>query len=476
MGISIRSQSAVLVSLLVVLSIGHAHAATRKYVKMPSDSSATGSGRPTSSSGDKLYVPGDGMTEYIPANSGSGKTRLPVDPTYQYSKDKIAKGMANKLKLGNVAGIGLTVGLEFMLDQVGGFIDENGQPAKRVEDDGSGYAPGPTDLKWVMAKPHASTPSQPIAGSSSAVCQIYGRAFAAGYGDVAYVGSSISSETATQATCSYQWSQNGRTNTSTSIATRSGETCPSGYDRAGNSCLKTSTTGVPLTSADYDLMEAAVRAKESDWLRDRLREHCEGALNPQGCYDMLRESTSLSGPSSVSGPSESTTGTYTRPDGTTGTTGSTTNVRYDIKYGDNYYDYSKTTTTTKTQDGQKVSEETTTESPEVDQEEPVEDIAFTDSEFPPVEPFYVQKYPEGLQGVWDNAKADFDNSEFMSFLHSFVPQFSGSCPSWSMSFSISSWANYGTIGFVNLCYVFDFIKVVILVTALFTARAITFGG
>ena len=45
-----------------------------------------------------------------------------------------------------------------------------------------------------------------------------------------------------------------------------------------------------------------------------------------------------------------------------------------------------------------------------------------------------------------------------------------------MSFEIASWASFGTHSFGNQCYVFDFVKVILLVTALFTARAITFGG
>jgi len=341
-----------------------AHAATRKYVSMPSDGQVIRSGRGSSVSGDLLTVPGDPIEgEYIPSSYGGGSkgTKLPVQPQYQYVKSRTIKGMTNNLR-GGVYGVVLGVGLQFLLDQVDGFIDENGQPVKRVPDDGSGYSPGPNDLAWVMAHPHTSTPIK--AGSPSSVCIAYGKAFAAGYSGVTYVGSSVSGETAYQATCKYQWSQNGTVSSSTSIASRTGDVCPSGYERNGNSCVKTTSSTAPLTDADYDLMEAAAAAKDSEWLKDRLREHCEGSLNPQGCYDSLRENTWLSGPSTLSEPGPTTT--TVGPSGTTITNSST---KIDITYGDNYYDYRTTKTTTKTNpDG---TTETTTET-DPDTEEPVE--------------------------------------------------------------------------------------------------------
>ncbi|WP_213663339.1 hypothetical protein [Stutzerimonas stutzeri] len=474
MGIHNWSKSAVL-TLLVVLSIGHAHAATRKYVSMPSNGSVVNSGNGSSKSGGTLSVPGSTIEgEYIPSSYGGGSkgTKLPVKPTYDYSIPRTIKGMSGSLR-GGVVGIGLSVGLQYMLDQVGGFIDESGQPLKRIPDTGETYQPGPTDLKWTMAKPNPSLSTLPTSNTPEGVCLIYAKAFASGYSDVQYVGSFVTNKSSTQATCNYQWSKNGGTvTTSQSYATRTGETCPAGYERNGNDCQKTTLQTAPLTEADYDLMEAAAAAKDSEWLKDRLRDHCEGGLSPESCYESLRDSVSLSGPASVTenGPTSTTVG----PSGTTTTTNKTD---IDITYGDNYYDYRKTSTVVKTNpDG---TTETTTEAePETEQptEEDREDIEFTDSEFPAVEPFYVQKYPNGLSGVWSDAKSQFDSSQFMAFLQSFIPQFSGSCPSWSMSFDISAWANYGTQSFANLCYVFDFIKVIFLVTALFTARAITFGG
>lgn len=354
---------------LFICAVGNANATTRKYVSMPSNGSVVNSGNGSSKSGTTLSVPGNPIEgEYIPSSYGGGSkgTKLPVKPKYDYSIPRTIKGMSGSLR-GGVVGVGLSIGLQYMLDQVGGFIDENGQPVKRVPDTGESYQPGPSDLKWTMAKPNPSMSTLPTSNSPEGVCLIYAKGFAAGYSDVQYVGSFVTNKSSTQATCNYQWSKNGGSvTTSQSYATRTGETCPAGYQRDGNNCLKMTTDTVPLTDADFDLMEAAAAAKDSEWLKDRLRDHCEGGLSPESCYESLRDSVSLSGPSSVTenGPTSTTVG----PTGTTTTSGKTD---ISITYGDNYYDYRKTSTVVKTNpDG---TTETTTETePEETTEEEAE--------------------------------------------------------------------------------------------------------
>jgi len=464
MGIHYWSKSAVL-TLLVVLSIGHAHAATRKTVSMPSDGQVIGSGRGSSVSGDLLTVPGNPIEgEYIPSSYGGGSkgTKLPVQPQYQYVKSRTIKGMVGNLR-GGVYGAVLGIGLQYMLESVDGVI-EDGQVKIRAESQ-----PVPGGYYWkcpqVQCTPQLSLRS---AVENSIVVQ--------GIDIKTHNFQFCDFVSETYGYCVYRIPHPSVPDLYSQVdyvANRFGTGCSEGstYNTSTGACE--SAGGLrPATDADYDLMEAAAAAKDSEWLKERLREHCEGSLNPQGCYESLRDNTWLEGPSSVTEPGPTTT--TTSPAGTTTTT---ENTKIDITYGDNYYDYRKTKTTIVTKpDG--TSETTTETEPETEQprQEEEQDINFTDSDFPPVEPFYQQKYPEGLEGVWQEAQSKFDNSEFMSFLHSFVPQFSGSCPSWSMSFNIASWASYGNVPFVNLCYVFDFIKVIMLVTALFTARAITFGG
>ena len=141
----------------------------------------------------------------------------------------------------------------------------------------------------------------------------------------------------------------------------------------------------------------------------------------------MSETTHLSGPSSVNGPKTSTT-TTTNPDGTTSTTTKDTQTKYEIKYGDNYIDYTETTTTTTTKDGDKTEETTTTDTDDVTAEIPPEErmrAVVLNAEFPEVKPFYEQKYEDGLEGVWRDKRAEFEDTEFMKFLQGFIPSFSG---------------------------------------------------
>lgn len=235
-----------------------------------------------------------------------------------------------------------------------------------------------------------------------------------------------------------------------------------------------------LTESDFDQLGVWASSQTLPWLVDMIKEVCQGSLKPNSCFDEMKSGIKLSGPTSIAGPSFTKTGTYTRPDGSTGTTSSNTTTNYTFNYGNTYFDTKTTTTTTNTVDGLPVSTETTEdttpqeETPPEDEEEP--SYTFNDSSLPSVDPFYTQKYPDGFQGVWNSAKTDFDNSAFVSFLNSFIPSFSGSCPAFSLSFNIASWANYGIQNFSSLCYILDFVKACIMLGALFLCRAIVFGG
>jgi len=239
-----------------------------------------------------------------------------------------------------------------------------------------------------------------------------------------------------------------------------------------------------LSDSDFAAIDPWANAQSAAWFTDMIKEVCLGSLKPQACFNEMKEGSKLSGPASIAGPSVTKTGTYTKPDGSTGTTSSVTTTNYTFNYGDNYFDTKTTTTTTNTIDGAVTSTETVEDTSTPDEladdpaqeEEGEETYTFNDSDLPAVEPFYTQKYPDGFQGVWDSANTDFEQSAFVSFLNSFVPSFSGSCPAFSMSFAIGGVANLGTHGFGNLCYALDFVKVCIMLGALFLCRAIVFGG
>ncbi len=351
------------VALLLSVASVSAHAATRKHVSMPSDRQVIGSGNGSSRSGDTLHVPGDGKTEYIPSSYGGGSkgTKLPIKVRYDYSIPRTVKGMVGTLKGGNLAGVGLTIGLQYMLDSVGGFIEDNQVkvPSTQTVDGGYYWAGGDGVTNRTNSAPET--------------CQAYFYQATNGVpGSMTYTFTDPK-----RVTCRWQLAP-GESGASSVAIVRWGSSCPTGstYDQSTGACTAPGGSR-PATESDYDLMEAAAAAKDSQWLKDRLREHCEGSLNPQGCYDELRDNTWLEGPASVTepGPTVSTTGP-------SGTTTSTTNTKIDITYGDNYYDYRTTKTTIVTKpDG---STETTTET-EPETEEPKEEQA---EEMPAVTDLY----------------------------------------------------------------------------------------
>ncbi|OLU30965.1 hypothetical protein BVH03_09410 [Pseudomonas sp. PA15(2017)] len=197
------------------------------------------------------------------------------------------------------------------------------------------------------------------------------------------------------------------------------------------------------------------------------------------CIDELSEWGDMLGPSSAVGPKETTTTTTKNPDGTVSTTSTSTQNTYNYSFGPTYYNYSTTTKKTVTNADGSVSESEASdgglspgnEKPE--NEEP--SYSFEDSEFPKVDPFYEQKYPDGLEGVWNDIKAKIDSSAFIQFLQGFIPNFSGSCPSFSLNLNIGPF-DLGVQNLPSVCYALDFVKVILLFTAVMTFRALVFGG
>lgn len=244
-------------------------------------------------------------------------------------------------------------------------------------------------------------------------------------------------------------------------------------------------TFADVTDSDFSALDAwATGTATEAMLRGMLTDACNGSLSPATCFSEAEDRSRriIAGPTSAPGPSTTTTGTYTKPDGSTGTTSTTTNTNYTFNYGPTYFDTTTATTTETKKDGAITETTSATDStaptdpaPNTD-EEPDTSGTYADTDFPSVKPFYEQKYPDGLSGVWNHANNQIQSSQFITFLASFVPSFSGSCPRFGLSFNIASWANFGTQEFSDLCYVFAFIKVILEVSALFLCRAIIFGG
>jgi len=262
-------------------------------------------------------------------------------------------------------------------------------------------------------------------------------------------------------------------------------TCSPPYEFIASTgvCQDPSIEGhLPVTDADVDSeLGPVVNGLAVEMIADLIRDTCSGSPSPNSCFQEMEDLSqrTIEGPSSVPGPSTTKTTNYTQSDGSPGVRTETTAATHNITYNSTSFDIKTDYTTTIIDNGVQVSQTTTqdTETPEDQPEEEPESIpTYSDTELPAVTPFYIPKYPDGLQGVWNNKSAEFQDSEFVEFMNSFVPDFSGSCPTWGMSFAIGSLANFGTISFTDLCYVFAFIKSCMLLGAVFLCRALIFGG
>ncbi|NMZ63916.1 hypothetical protein HBN99_06205 [Pseudomonas oryzihabitans] len=257
--------------------------------------------------------------------------------------------------------------------------------------------------------------------------------------------------------------------------------CESGYEEPAGTA--------PLTDADYDTLTTYIDGQSAKFRADLAKAACQSSLAPERCYKALQDAASFlnSAPSTIQGPTSSSVTTHKNADGTISTTTTNSDTKFKVEVdGDKVSVKPEKTTTTKNPDGS-VSEtkeedednSVTVQKPgeEEEKDDPLEkEYTFTNPDMPEVPSFYEQKYPDGLKSVWDDNKGRFDNSAFISFMKSFVPSFSGSCPTWGLPMNIMAQASFGYVTFANICYVFDFVKVVIIATAVFTARKIMFGG
>lgn len=179
----------------------------------------------------------------------------------------------------------------------------------------------------------------------------------------------------------------------------------------------------------------------------------------------------------ISGPTTSP-GTTTTTNNTTNNTTKTETVTHNHTYeGDTV---TTTTTTviniTNTTTGETISQETKTET--LPPRKPDTEEAPVDSALPEVPKLYERKYPEGLEGVWKQQKAVLLATPIASLMGKLMPNIGmgGSCPTWNMDFAFATWADFGVRDVAPPCQVWDWGRVIILVSALLLARALIFGG
>lgn len=103
----------------------------------------------------------------------------------------------------------------------------------------------------------------------------------------------------------------------------------------------------------------------------------------------------------------------------------------------------------------------------------------TPGEFPEYGTLYEKKYPDGVTGVLNDKWAAMKATPIGSLASQLAPTTlpsSGTCPSFSFGSNIGPGMPFGGGSFAPPCYVWDFIRVVFLISSLLLARRLIFGG
>ncbi|MBA4710474.1 hypothetical protein [Aquitalea aquatica] len=176
---------------------------------------------------------------------------------------------------------------------------------------------------------------------------------------------------------------------------------------------------------------------------------------------------------SYKSPPITTSEKTTNPDGSTTIKNVTTQTVWNIN-DTTINNKNVTTTTTQNTDskGNASPPETTT----TEDEKPDQTPTWTDPSMPTVPDLYIQKYPDGLKGVWLSKQDSFKQTAFVKSLQTLVPSISGgTCPSFSIDTN-NHWVNTGSMQIPTPCWIYDFVRAVLMLTAVFVSRAIIFGG
>jgi hypothetical protein len=279
-------------------------------------------------------------------------------------------------------------------------------------------------------------------------------------------------------------------------------TCPVGETLSGTNCIAASTYACPATggytaSGTGAAMRCTRPACTGATVRDAATGSCvsnaiadaavEDALAANMTNDELNEFTrqlwekevafahdelpTITGPASVVTPDKVTTESVTSG-GVTTTNTTNNHTTYNISYSQNTVTYNAVNSSvTKNAAG-----ETIKSTAETIDEKDIEP-AVTDTDLPEQPKLYERKYPNGLQGVWNDQKTALMATPLASLQSVFAPSIAGgSCPSWTFNANIGPNMNYGTGVISPPCWLWTALKAIVIVSALFVARGLVFGG
>lgn len=176
-----------------------------------------------------------------------------------------------------------------------------------------------------------------------------------------------------------------------------------------------------------------------------------------------------SGPAQVQGP----TATTTHANGDTTSTTTNYNITYNNAGDTSTVNVTSTTTSTTTNNaGDVIGQETTTTDSDVDTGAAVEPATLGD-----VPQLYERKYPDGIVGVWNDHREQLEQNPLSSLMSALTPNWGdgGGCP--SFQFNPGAVLGIDVSGDVSPpCFVWPVLRWVFIVSSLFAARRIVFGG
>lgn len=357
--------------LCVVFGLSTVQAATRKHVSMPTAQSVASnpSGQVTRT-GNSLFVPGQPLEgEFIPGVDGKKIPVRGILPTIDFSIPRTLTQGKNLLK-GGVIGAGVSLGIDWMLSQIGAFIDENsGAPMKN----GKKSVPA-SSLYWchVNSDTHCnnSAPDRMRLSTPTDFPDMY-KVWQPGI-EICSATYSIQNN-GTQVLIKFNTHNPGQCilgpAASSQITYYRRGTCPapSFFDAELMSCVENAP--VPLEDPDYDLMFNAANSQNAAWLKGLLKDVCAASPSPARCFEEMKQNSALNGPASVPGGTTTQTTNSVSPSGVSTQTVTTTKNTYNFTYGPTYYDYRKTTQIITTENGEPKSDTTIEEPVEPEQEE-----------------------------------------------------------------------------------------------------------
>lgn len=293
---------------------------------------------------------------------------------------------------------------------------------------------------------------------------------------------SSNGNTYTTHTCTRQWySMNMRVPSGTVYQDYQGvpmleraTTCPAGqYKWSDGSC-----------HPEPQVSDVEYRPITTEQAQQKLEDVIKNPANASKVWDAMRDYADKGGnfdmdqPLSVEGPAQSpasTTTSQTTQQTASGpqvhTTTNTTVINYSYA-GDTITFNQTTTSVTRNEAGDVISSTTTNTTPEPVDEPP------TDTPLPPVPDLYVRKYPNGMEGIYDEYKDQLKNTSLVQLASQLMPQVGdgGTCPSWPLNLNLATWAAYGVHDVAPPCWIWGVAKAILILSALLLARALIFGG